>query len=727
MAKKTKKKKLPRKDVKSGEKARNSAREQATTPKFFTHDTFSESVCEFVGNEQKAINEKALVLRKNPSNPGLKFHKVDKSKDENFRSVRVNRDIRIIIWQDSGSFHLCYVGRHKDAYTWAENRKLDINSSTGAAQMVVIPERVIEVETIKRRQYVGEEISRQVDFKTSNPFVNVPDQELMSYGIPEANLASLRRANSDNEILKISDDLPEEAAEAVFSMWTGETPQAPLRKYEDPYENPDARRRFYLVESKEALERALEYPWEKWMIFLHPAQRSIIEKTYSGPAKVSGPAGTGKTVVALHRAVHLARKHENAKVLLATFSSPLANLLRRLLKYLAGNEPGISKRIHIQSVRKIGRDLHQEVFGRTVVATKAEIKKLLRRASSDVENVNFDLDFLWMEWDKVIDDWQLNSWEDYKNVERMGRKTRLSVKQRSVVWPIFERVRAELRDENLLTDAVIFERLAKHYASTEDRPYEFIIVDEAQDISMSELRFFAGLGGDRPEGLFFAGDLGQRIFRLPFSWKSLGVDVHGRSTMLKVNYRTSHQIRAMAEKLLDSQLVDADGNVEDRRGTVSAFSGPDPVVRFLNSEDEERNCVAKHLREWADQGIDFEKIAVFVRSEDQVQRAEAAVSQAGVPYRVLGKTTAVPKGRLSIITMDLAKGLEFSAVVVMACDKGIVPLQKRLDEAADKADLEEIYRAEKQLLYVAATRARDRLLVTGVAPGSEFLSTTREQ
>ena len=436
---------------------------------------------------------------------------------------------------------------------------------------------------------------------------------------------------------------------------------------------------------------------------------------------MSGSAGTGKTIVALHRAVHLVREHPDSRVLLTTFSETLANALRVRLSRLIGNEPSLAERLEVHSMHSIGMRLHEANFRRAELAAAEQVRDLLRDAGARAENHRFSDHFLWTEWSDVVDAWQLRRWEDYRDVRRLGRKTRLAETQRAVLWSIFERVRAALDERGFLTESEVFDRLAAHLSEANHPPFDFVVVDEAQDIGVAELRFLAALGGSRPDGLFFAGDLGQRIFRQPFSWKALGVEVRGRSTTLRINYRTSHQIRMQADRLLGPVLADVDGNSEDRRGTISVFNGPTPSVEILGSADDERDAVAQHLRAWLEEGLQPHEIAVFVRSEAELARAQAATDAAGVPYRIVGDRMETTHGKLSITTMHRAKGLEFRAVAVMACDDEVVPLQARIEGVADESDLEDVYQTERHLLYVACTRARDHLLVTGVEPASEFL------
>jgi superfamily I DNA/RNA helicase len=278
-----------------------------------------------------------------------------------------------------------------------------------------------------------------------------------------------------------------------------------------------------------------------------------------------------------------------------------------------------------------------------------------------------------------------------------------------------------LREQSLTTEAEMMQNVQRRLREAKQPPFEHAVIDEAQDIGVAELRLLAAIGGGRANGLFFAGDLGQRIFQTPFSWSGLGVDVRGRSRTLRINYRTSHQIRTQADRLLPSTVADADGNVEERRGTVSVFNGPEPEIHVVESVEAECALVGEWRKERAAEGVEPHEMAVFVRSRSEIERAKAPVEAAGLRTVELDDASMGVTGSVAVGTMHRAKGLEFRAVVVAACDDEVVPLQARIEEVPDEADLEDVYDTERHLLYVACTRARDRLLVTGVAPGSEFL------
>ena len=679
-------------------------------------DTFTDSLGRLTGEEQKLVKTTAFDLQMNPVNPGMSLHKLERAKDKNFWSVRVGADVRLIVHKTASSFMLCYVDHHDRAYQWAERRRLEAHPATGAAQWVEVRERVEEVL-----------VRRQVDAPVpvaAKPalFAHLTPLELLSYGVPEDLVPTVLQANEDS-LLALADHLPGEAAEALVELATGGKPKpapAPAPNA-DPFAHPDAQRRFRVMRDVEELDRALDYPWEKWTVFLHPAQRQWVEKDYNGPARVAGSAGTGKTIVALHRAVHLARQNPDARVLLTTFSDTLARALKGKLRRLICNEPKLGERLEVEALGSVAMRLNERHLGKVRIAGDGQIRQIVADAVKAVPGHRFTASFVLAEWLDVVDTWQIGSWEGYRDFKRLGRKTRLSEAQRALLWQIFEKVAVELVTQGLSTRSAVCTRLAAAIAAMKHPPYDHVVVDEAQDVDVSQLRLLAAMAGSKPNGLLFAGDLGQRIFQTPFSWKALGVDVRGRSRTLHVNYRTSHQIRTQADKLLGPEVSDVDGNVEDRRGTVSVFNGPAPEITTLASEQAEVAHVAAWIGERLASGVLPHELGVFVRSAEQIPRAEAALKMAGVDWRVLDDKVDTASGQASICTMHLAKGLEFRCVVAMACDDEVIPLQERIEAVTDEADLEEVYHTERHLLYVACTRARDQLLVTAVEPGSEFL------
>jgi len=671
-------------------------------------DTFTAALAKLPAHEAKAVKTTVVDLHIDPSGNGLQMHRIDKSKDPNFWSVRVNRDLRLIIHKNSDSVLVAYVGHHDPAYAWAERRRIEAHPRTGAMQIIEVRELVEEAEPSPA--FTFEAVAEAPVADELPLFAALGENELMSVGVPADWIQDVRGASEDG-FFKLAAHLPGEAAEALLEYAaTGKLPAPAPAATVNPYEHPDTLRRIRPIADEEELEQALSFPWDKWGVFLHPSQRSSVERDYGGPARVAGSAGTGKTIVALHRAVRLAKAEPRARILLTTFSDPLAEALKKKLAVLSPETSGVVRRITVESFQRVAEQLFQLVHGaRPRIAGEPLLRRLLKKAAEEHNVRGFSERFLLSEWTHVIDAWGIANAETYRDVQRMGRKSRLGPNQRERLWPVFESVRSAITEHGYTTWATVFTELADIYTTKPEKPFDHILIDEAQDLGPAELRFFAAIAPAGENSLFFAGDLGQRIFQHPYSWKSLGVDVRGRSSTLKVCYRTSQQIRSAADRLLPEQLRDVDGLEDERRGTISVFEGPPPLVEVCATEEEEATAVARFIDVSVETGAAPDEIGIFVRTPQLVKRAKAAVVRASIEKQP------------TISVMHLAKGLEFKSVVVMCCDEGVLPLDERVADAADEAELDDIYETERRLLYVACTRARDGLLVTGTKPGSEFL------
>ena len=685
------------------------------TVEFRIADTFSAALARLGSQEQKAAKTTAFDLQMDPAGPGLQFHRIDRSRDPNFWSVRASRDLRLIVHKTSASFLLAYVGHHDDAYDWAERRRIEAHPKTGAVQIVEVRERVEEIASPPPSAAPARPGPDRL-------FPSLSEDELLAVGVPPDWIADVQAATEDG-FLGLADRLPAEAAEALLEfVGTGRLRPPPPSPTPDPFAHPDALRRFRVVEGQAELALALDAPWDQWAVFLHPAQRSVVDRSYSGPARASGSAGTGKTVVALHRAARFARHGSDSRVLLTTFSQPLASALSRKLAILFGSDAAALRRVTVEPYRTVADELYQLALGRrALVASDEQVTDAVTKTADAVGARGFTPRFLLSEWRHVVDAWQIADVAAYARVPRLGRKNRMSAGQRERLWPVFEAVRASLAKRGLATWPQIYGQVAAHYTGRPEKPFSHVVVDEAQDLGVAELRFLAAIAPTHPDALFFAGDLGQRIFQQPFSWRELGVDVRGRSSTLTVNYRTSHQIRRAADRLLPATVHDVDGNADERDRTVSVFNGPAPEARVFASSADEIAAVSAWIGQALADGIAPAEIAVFVRSRAELARARSAVEGAGLRWMELSEQDRELTGAVAVGTMHLAKGLEFKAASVMACDDGVLPLQARLEAVADETELDDVYETERHLLYVACTRARDRLMLSGVRPASEFL------
>ena len=653
-------------------------------------DTFYDALNKLTPQEQKAVKQAAFDFQFDPSLPGFSMHRVDKARDPNFWTARVNRDIRMVVHKQDGDTLLAWVGHHDDAYRWAESRRIETHPTTGAVQIVEARESVEEVVV---QRFVEEAV------RMPRLFADEHDETLLGWGVPEDWLDTVRDATEDT-VLDIAHRLPSEAADALLAAATGQRPEPSpvVAAGEDPWQHPDTLRRFRVVEDLDELREALDAPWEKWSVFLHPAQREYVDRDFNGPARVIGSAGTGKTVVALHRAARLA-KAPDARVLLTTFNRRLAGMLRDKVPLVAGQEARTKIAVEALGVL-IGR-LHHEQFGPSEIADEETVRALLNDAAA-AEGLSLDPDFLFDEWALIVDAWDVPDADTYRDLPRLGRKARMAASRRDALWSVFSVTKAALAKKGLKTEAALAHELRRSGFF----PFTHVVVDEAQDISVSELMLLGGVLGETPNGLFFAGDIGQRIFRAPFPWSATGIEVRGRSRSLKVNYRTSHQIRLHSDLLLPETLVEADGTEESRLGVTSVFDGPAPAIEVFSDRDAEIEGLDAWIDGLLDNGVDAAEIALLTRRDTQAAALTARLGSLGV----------------TVMPMHDAKGAEFRAVAVACLDHDVLPDEHRLIAARDEGQLDEIMNTERHLLYVAATRARDHLWMSGVTPVSEFLA-----
>ena len=455
------------------------------TMNFLIADTFTASFNRLSGLDQKAVKASVFDLQMDRTGNGLQLHRIDKSKDPNFWSARVNRDVRLIVHKTGESLLVAYVGHHDDAYAWAERRRIEAHPRTGAIQIVEIRERVDDVPAPATLDFAFSETAKRTEADASSPglFLSLDDDALLSIGVPADWLADVRAADEDS-FFALATHLPAEASEALLEFAATGRLAVPPPAVTDPFNHPDALRRIRPIADQEELEQALAFPWEQWGVFLHPSQRTLVERSFSGPARVAGSAGTGKTIVAIHRAVRLARENPSARILLASFSQPLADAMAKKTLVLAPETGGIVSRITTASFRGIAEQMYQLEHGvRPRIASEAILREWLRTAASATGLKGFSERFLLSEWANVVDAWSLSSLDQYSIVERMGRKSRLGPNQRARLWPVFALVQEALATEHYTTWANVFTELAEALEGRPSKPFDHVIIDEAQDLA----------------------------------------------------------------------------------------------------------------------------------------------------------------------------------------------------------------------------------------------------
>ena len=675
------------------------------------YDTFGGSLKELTLAEQGAVMSTMVELTESPDSPGLNVHRIGDASTKCW-SARVNDDIRLVFFRTEASVVPAYVAHHDAAYRWAEGRALDVHPGTGAAQIVIIGERREEI--IKRIV-----VPKLDDPFAKRPFEHLTDETLLAYGTPKAWLQPIREATTQAFLDEIGDLLPAEACEFLMAVAAGETPPPPPapKLSLNPFTHPDAKRRFYLVESDEDLRRALTLDWEQWMLYLHPSQREAVDREFAGPARVTGGPGTGKSVVAVHRAARLAR-HGNGRVLLTSFSKTLSNHLRQQLDQLLAGDPA-RERVDVVHLHQLAVDRLSEARGESLkVADGPAVGKAAKGAAEALGAATVTPAFLEAEWNMVVDPYGVTTWEEYAAVDRAARGTPLNRAQRELAWRGIEAMRTPLEAAGLTTWSRVCWELVGRLEAGDERPYAHVIADEAQDFGPAELRLLRALAASGTNDVFLASDANQRIFKPYTPVARAGLEVRGRSVTLRVNYRMTEQIRRVAEEIIAGK-VECD---EPTSRSISLLAGTEPEVVVARGVNDEVQRVAEWLKKLVANGYRPGQIAIFARKRDIIQnRVYAAVKAAGLEAFNLEADEAPPGSRVAIGTMHRSKGLQFRAIAVMGVEEGTVPLgsvrSRQPDEAAQRAFVE----MERNLLYVACSRARERLLITGVGRGSEFV------
>ena len=657
--------------------------------------------------DAKRALEFVTKFQKNPANPGTSLERLTGVIDPNLWSGRVTQDLRAILHKGD-TWTILYIDRHDDAYRWAERRKIARNPTTGALQIVETSEEVEAI--IKQRPPLMTE---------QGIFDKHADDYLLSLGLPENWLPTVRKIKTEDILLEVIEKLPPDVGERLLNLADGKfvTPPLSIPKEKPVTESPDTLRRFIVIEKDDELVKMLEAPLHSWVVFLHPSQRNLAYGNFNGPVKVTGSAGTGKTVVALHRAKHLAGLGNT--VLLTSFVTTLCDNLRHNLEYLCTQEE--LGHIAVATVHKIALDLLRSAGVRMAPVGSDDLKKLFENFLA-IYPISFDADFLGAEWDYVIQEQGITTWDQYRSAARRGLGYPLKVAERKLIWEIFARTLESLNGKRLMDYSQIC-RAARELleASKVESPFSAIVVDEVQDLKSQELRFLAALAA-KTGSLMLAGDGGQRIYSKASSLKSLGINVRGRSKVLRVNYRTTAEIRRFADRILGKSADDLDGPSESRGDTRDLLRGPVPVHRSNKNTAEQADFVTREITERLKNGLNPEDFAVFARVRKSLDVVNRALASGAIPYRYLtNENESGDTSGVTLATMHRAKGLEFKIVFVIDASDEMLPLPSAFRRIVDPVLRRDAVQRERQLLYVTLTRARDEQFVCWVGNPTSFL------
>lgn len=693
---------------------------------------FLEAFARLPRPQQRKVRTLITQFAANPTSSGLNYERVRTT--HNLRSLRIDQSYRAIVLKpDSGSVHLMlWADKHDDAYDWARRHRCHVNPDTGALQ----------VYEPKESAGPAESAASAVDsVPRRRPFAVLRDRQLRRLGVPDAMLAEVRAVGGEEALDAIQERLPLEAYEALFYFLAGDSYEDLIRHREAPddevdtddiakaLERMESRGRFVVVDNEVELEEVLSAPLEKWRVFLHPTQRRLVERKWNGPVRVLGGAGTGKTVVAMHRARWLARNlPEGARILFLTFTRNLAGDIKAKLRSICS--PSEMRRIDVTNLdRWVQGFLRRRNPDRQIVYNRAKPpwNEIWQQALGLRDSgLNLPEAFYSDELDQIVLANGITTEAEYLRVPRTGRGTPLRRVQRARVWPIFEdyRLNLSLQGGKEMDDA--YRDAATLLA--EDRrglAYTAAIVDEAQDMGAQAYRLIRALVPEGPNDLFIVGDGHQRIYgRSRVVLGQCGIRIVGRSHKLRLNYRTTEETRSWAVRLLEGREIDdLDGGLDDHKGFKSLTHGPLPQVIVFDSAEQQAAFIARWLGDLAGRGESLRSTCIVARTQAERDSIRHAIEKAKLSCFVLERDLRDDAGHdaVRLATMHRVKGLEFDRVIIASANEGLVPLPKAIQGRADDRAREWAETEERALVYVAATRARKELLVLGHGVASSFV------
>lgn len=699
-------------------------------------DQFLEAFSQVPKNKQKKVRRFMTKFRQDPTLPGINYEKIEGTKDPKLRSVRIDQSYRGIVMKptEGNVYMLLWVDHHDDAYQWARNRVVQIHPETGSLQVIPMEEGELPVSN-------GESASDDEEGEEVDLFAEHRNRELVRLGVPEELMPLVRSIRTEEQLDELQQYLPEEAYEALFLLAAGYTrrevdnelayshrqEEIDTEDYATALQRPNSQRRFAVVEDDEELEGMLEAPLEKWRVFLHPTQRRLVTMHANGPVRVLGGAGTGKTVVAMHRAVWLAENFFNDpddQLLFTTFTRNLAADIEENLRLIGST--GVLERIEVTNLDAwVSRFLNRQDYEYTI-DYRGQAEDLWEKALM-VGPDDRARTFLRNEWEQVIQPNGIRSETEYMRVSRVGRGTPLQRSQRAEIWPVFDEYQS-LLDEHKLREREGALRDARLILEDKGNilPYQSILVDEAQDMGKQAFKLIREMipGGDQENDLFIVGDAHQRIYDRQVVLKHCGVNIVGRAYKLRVNYRTTEENRQWAVGLLEgAEYDDLDGGVDDQEVYKSLMRGEEPRVETFDSFQAEAEAIVEYLDGRKGDEELLRDTCLIARTKSLLDNYRGALRAADIGTYVIRKDRSEDRSEpgVRLATMHRAKGLEFERVIIAGVSEGTVPLGKALSRADDEAVQEQIRKRERSLLYVSATRAKREVIVTCHDEPSQWL------
>ena len=685
------------------------------------------------GRAQAGFVKFVLKFTDNPDSPGINYEKINDAAHLGYRSVRIDQNHRgIVLKPEKGNnFLLVHVNSHDSAYAWARRKKCLVNAYTG---MIQIYESFSHTDSddsayhVNQGTYGAESKANETASTAEASYtLGLETHQLLRIGTPNDYTGVLLSAGTRGEITALFDKLPQEVAEALELYMEGESWQSIEEIYSEQdeplYDTGDidaalTRGRslsgFRVIDGEDELRDMLDKPLELWRTFLHPAQRKLVTRNWNGPVRILGGAGTGKTVVAMHRARWLAGNtlQPGEKILFSTFSANLAADISTALKSLcSADEFSKIEVIHIDkwiaNFLRSGSYPFSPLFPGNSNSEFFWNKAIKSTGIKPAPSIQFlETEFL-----KVVVNNQITTREAYLSVSRYGRGKRLTRKERINCWEIFEAFKkhSEFKRYRYYPESVfdIEEMLQK----AESPLYRSVIVDEIQDFSLPHLKLINALVPDADNNILLVGDAHQRIYGDRIVIGHSGIGIKGRGRKLKINYRTTHETKLFAQELLQGlEIDDLNGQLDSGSDYYSLTHGNDPVLKRFTTEEEEQDWIAETVGELCSSGERDSDICIVARTTAVRDKLATALKARGITTVVLKKgqdDRSVEGVRLS--TMHRVKGLEFRFLFIASTNANIIPAADYSFEFSEK---ERLVR-ERALLHVAATRAIVRLFISG--------------
>lgn len=685
----------------------------------------------------KKVQNKAMSFvskfRQNPSIPGINYEKIQDAAHPGFRSVLIGDDYRgIVLKPESDNVYvLLWVDHHDEAYAWARRKKCAVHPETGSLQIFDV------------RDVSADEVQQQEESRAAAPglFDDFRDRHLVQLGVPREMLPRVRNISSEEELDEMLGSLPQEAYEALFFLAQGftlqevfdQTGKEETEKEVDTsdirtaLDQPDSQQRFHVITDDLELQAMLQAPLEKWRVFLHPTQRKLVQRGWNGPVRVLGEAGTGKTVAAMHRARWLARKiftGEQDWILFTTFTRNLAADIQSNLQTICSPEE--QARIEVVNLDKWVSDfLKRSGYSYRIIYSNKTDELWAQAMAAAPEEPALPESFYREEWSSVLQPQGVTTFEDYSRASRKGRGVPLNRKARKAIWPVFEEYRLLLNEHGWREpdDAM---RDARNIMEAQGirLPYKSIVVDEAQDMGAQAFRLLRQMVPEGADDIFIVGDGHQRIYRHKVILGQCGIKIVGRSRKLRVNYRTTEETRRWATSVLEDLVIDdLDEGRDDTKGTTSLLRGQEPRIKHFDSFEAEKKYLVNLARQKEEEGS-LARTCLAVRTKAMLKRYEQVLQNNGVQVYAINPDAAEDRNApgLRLATMHRVKGLEFDTVILAGVNDGVMPLRNSLESTDDAVERDDRELRERTLFYVAATRARQELVVTSYGRQSPFIT-----